>query len=402
MKNAVPLTMMKNWHQKVGGNFMAITVDKALELEILKGFKLIAGKKGLSNKISHVAVWDYETVDLITENFSKDDFALSTLVAIKDNIESLYEFVEKMIEVGISCLAIKDIYVKDIPNDVIKLADKKNFPIMMFSDTYTEDVIVYVNKAIEESQEYENMALMIDSILYKDLNELSIIKMARKIKSDFKEKNIVAFCSKKSSKPEGMKNFTDKEIEEGFCKVVPYKKGYIFINTFEEGEQKEIDKIISRRLKWFGFTEKEYVIGVSSLYENLSSLNNSIMESLYAFKYSKIYKKNICFFNEIGINKIILPFLDNPWILKYYNQMIQPLIDYDKENETELLKTAVKYIENNGDIKTTSEELFQHSNTVRYRIDKINKILKENCGCEHFYEELAVTVRIYAMLKGAL
>jgi predicted transcriptional regulator len=138
---------------------MAITVYEALELEILKGFKVIAGKKGLSNKITHVAVWDYETGDLIAENFSQGDFALSSLVAIKDSIEELYGIVERMIAVGISCLAIKDIYFKHIPDEVIKLADKKHFPIMIFSNTFTEDVIVYVNKAIDEKEEYENLAL---------------------------------------------------------------------------------------------------------------------------------------------------------------------------------------------------------------------------------------------------
>lgn len=381
---------------------MGITVQEALELDILEGFNIIAGKKGLSNEITHVAVWDYETGDLIGENFSQGDFALSTLVAIKDRIEELYGIVERMIEVGISCLAIKTIYFNDIPNDVIKLANKKHFPIMVFRDTFTEDVIVYVNKAINEKKEYENLALKIDYILYKDLNDLSIKKIARNININFKEKNIVAFCKKKSNKLRGIKNFSDKEMEEAFTKIIPYKEGYIIINTFEEVEPKDINNTILRRLKWWGFTEKEYVIGVSSLHENLSNLNNSIQESLYAFKYSTTYKKNISFFHEIGVNRIILPILDNPWVLKYYNEMIKPLIVYDKNNETELLKTAVKYVENNGDIKATGEELFQHGNTVRYRIDKINKIFSENYKVEHFYEELALAIRIYSLLSSYL
>ena len=381
---------------------MAITVQETLELDILKGFKVIAGKKGLSNKIMNVAVWDYETGDLIAKNFRQGDFALSTLVAIKDRIEELYEIVERMIAVGISCLAIKNIYFDHVPEEVIELADKKHFPLMLFTDTYTEDVIVHVNKAINENKEYENLALKIDSILYNNLNELSIKEIARKININFKEKNIVAFCKKKNNKLRGIKNFSDKELEEDFSKVISYKDGYILINTFEEAQQKDIDKTILRRLKWWGFTQKEYIIGVSGLYENLGDLNNSIQESLHAFKYSMTYKKDISFFNEIGTNKVILPLLDNPWVLKYYNEMIEPLIIYDRNNQGELLKTAVKYIENNGDIKVTAQELFQHGNTVRYRLDKINKILSENCKIQHFYEELAVAVRIYTLLNGCL
>jgi hypothetical protein len=381
---------------------MSISVREALELEILKGFEVIAGKKGLSNKISHVAVWDYEIGDLIEENFSREDFALSTLVAIRDNIDELYGSVERMIEIGISCLAIKNIYFDYIPSEVVELADKSHFPIMVFSDTFTEDVIVQVNKAIIEKKEYENLALKIDNILYSELSDLSIRKVARKINVNFMERNVVAFCKKKKSKTWEIKSFSDKEIEEASGKIIPYKEGYIVINTFNELEDKDIELTMLRRLKWWGFSEKEYTIGISSLHENLTELKTSIQESLYAFKYSITYKKGISFFQKIGIGKIILPILDNPWVLKYYSDMIEPLIDYDKHNETELLKTAVKYVENNGDIKATADELFQHGNTVRYRIDKINKIFSEHCKSEHFYEELAVAVRIYTLMGNSL
>lgn len=381
---------------------MAITVKEALNLDILQGFKVIGGKRGLLNKINHVAVWDYETCEQIKENFSPEDFALTTLVAIKDRTDELYEVVETMIEVGISCLAIKNIYFDHIPDEVIKLANKNNFPIMTFSDTFTEDVIVEVNKAIDEKREYENLALKIDDILYKNLNDVSIKAIAHKINVNFKEKNLVAFCKKKNGKLLGIKSFSDKEMEETFSKVIPYKNGYILINTFEEVKQSDIDKIVLRRLKWWGFTEKEYVIGISNLYEDLGSLGKAIQESLYAFKYSMMYNKSISFFEGIGINKIIMPIYDNPWAMKYYKEMIEPLIDYDKEHETELLNTAVKYVENNGDMKVTAEQLFQHSNTIRYRIDRINKILSEKCKTKHFYEELAVAIRIYNLSKGSL
>lgn len=381
---------------------MSVTVHEALELEILKGFKVIAGKTGLSNKITHVAVWDYEIGDLIEENFSKGDFALSTLVAIKDNIDELYESVERMIEIGISCLAIKNIYFNYIPDDVIRLANSKHFPIMIFSDTFTEDVIVHVNKAINDKKEYENLALKIDNILYNDFNDSKIKNIARKININFQEKNIVAFCKRKRSKVSSKITFSNKEIEETCSKIIPYKEGYIVIITFEEVEERDIDKTISRKLRWWGFNEKEYIIGISSLHESLSSLNNSIQESLYAYKYAVTYKKSVSIFSQMGIHRIVLPILDNPWVLKYYKEMIEPLIAYDKNNETELLKTAIKYVENNGDIKATAEELFQHGNTVRYRIDKINKILCEHCRIEHFYEELAVAIRIYALLNSSL
>ena len=70
---------------------MAITVYEALELDILKGFKVIAGKKGLSNKITHVAVWDYETGDVIGTyvyrvGLGQQDYSFSTAVGLFDSV----------------------------------------------------------------------------------------------------------------------------------------------------------------------------------------------------------------------------------------------------------------------------------------------------------------------------
>ena len=381
---------------------MAITVKEALELDILKGFEVIAGKNGLIKDITNVAIWDYERGELLKENFRAGDFALSTLVAIKDDINELYESVKRMIDIGITCLGIKNIYFDYIPENVISLANKNNFPIMLFSDTFTEDVIVQVNRAITKKKKCENLAFQVDKILYDNLNGEAIKRIAYNINVNFKEVNIVAYCKRKNSTLNGVGEFSHDEMQDNHSKVVPYKDGYLVINTFENIDYDDIENIIKRRLEWLGFSHKEYIIGVSNIYNRLKNLDKSIQESLYAFKHSKTYKKEISFFKKIGLNRVFIPILDNPWVKKYYNEVIEPLIKYDKSNDSELLKTAIKYIENNGDIKTTAEELFQHGNTVRYRIDKINKIISAHCKDEHFYEELAVGVRIYTLLSNPL
>lgn len=378
---------------------MAITVEEALTLDIFKGFKVIAGKKGLLNEITRVSVWDYELGEEISQNFSPHEFALSTLIAIKDDVNDLYSVVERMIKIGICGLAIKKVYFDHIPDNVIELANKCNFPIMMFKNTYTEDIIVAVNKAIDQKKEYENLALQIDHILYNNLNEDSIRKIARKINVNFREKNIVVFCKRKVKKSLMTKSFYEKEMEEAFCKVIPYKNGYVLINTFEDAKSSDIYKVVLRKLKWWGFVQDKYIIGLSDLHEELGSLNIAIQESIYAFEYSATYKKDISFFHDIGINRVVLPTLDNPWVQKYYSDMIKPIIEYDKENETELLDTAVRYVENNGNIKETAAELFQHSNTIRYRIDRVKEIMSRNCKTKHFYEELSVAVRIYNLMN---
>jgi len=174
----------------------------------------------------------------------------------------LHENFQLLIDVGISALAIKPIYVDEIPEDVIKLAEKNNIPLMIFIETFTEDIIVEVNKAIVEKEGYQKLTMKIDDILFLNLNEDSIRGIARKINPHFMENNMVAFCRKKN-KAKSMINFSKEEVEEIGCKVIPFKNGHLVINTFEKYDRKEIGKTMFRRLEWLGFTQKDYVIGVS-------------------------------------------------------------------------------------------------------------------------------------------
>lgn len=381
---------------------MSITINEVLQLENFKDFQVVAGEKGLDNKIKKVGILDYETKDMIEKNFVEGEFALSTLLNIKDKIEDLYEIVEKLILVGVSGLAIKNIYFDRLPVEVLELANKKSFPIMMFGNAYFEDIITIVMDIIKEKNEREALALKVDNILYSNLNKVIIKKLAYEINREFRENNIVAYCMKRNEKEKSIIGVSPRLEYDKFTQIIPYNEGYLIINTFEDKDSNEITDIVLRRLEVLGFNLKQYVIGISSLHEKLDELDFSIKESIYALRYSNTYEKNISFFNEIGINKLLLPLLDNPWIEKYYDDMIMPLIVYDKRNDTELLKTAIAYVENNGDIKATAIELFQHGNTIRYRIDRINKILSRNYDIDHFYEELAVAIRIHNLMNTTL
>ena len=77
---------------------------------------------------------------------------------------------------------------------------------------------------------------------------------------------------------------------------------------------------------------------------------------------------------------------------------INILQKYDKQHDANLIKTLNSFVKNNGDYSATSEDCFQHSNTIRYRIKKIFELLDldENEGAE----EIRLLVRCYHLLKG--
>ena len=136
-------------------------------------------------------------------------------------------------------------------------------------------------------------------------------------------------------------------------------------------------------------------------------MDAAIHEALYAYETARLYELESLNFSDMGLDRLLLPVKDNPWVMAYYESVIEPLQRYDQKNGTDLLRTAVVYILCGGDIKTTADKLFQHGNTVRYRLERIRHLLSEGKAesdytAHAFYELLAVGVRLHLIYTGSL
>jgi hypothetical protein len=83
-------------------------------------------------------------------------------------------------------------------------------------------------------------------------------------------------------------------------------------------------------------------------------------------------------FEDTGAYRLLLPAMsEEPGELeRFYEETVQPLAAYDEQYETELVATIEAYLEKDGNVTPTAEQLFTHRHTVRYRLERV----KELCG----------------------
>lgn len=106
-----------------------MTVYELLHVPSLTdNLKVISGASGLNRTISSVTVID--TPDGL--NWLRgNEVVITTAYAVSVNDEVFVEFTKKIIDKGISALIVKlDRYLKEIPEEAIKLAEKESFPII--------------------------------------------------------------------------------------------------------------------------------------------------------------------------------------------------------------------------------------------------------------------------------
>jgi hypothetical protein len=83
-------------------------------------------------------------------------------------------------------------------------------------------------------------------------------------------------------------------------------------------------------------------------------------------------------FENTGAYRLLLPAMsEDPGELeRFYEETVAPLAAYDEQYETELVATIEAYLEKDGNITPTAEQLFTHRHTVRYRLERV----KDLCG----------------------
>ena len=107
---------------------MSLTVQEAMELEVLKEAKLRAGHGGVNKKINWVNI--LEIMDEL--NVSRDgELLITTAFGLLDNPRLQRRLVPHLVENVKACLAIQTgYYLKSIPSVMLQQANAYNLPIL--------------------------------------------------------------------------------------------------------------------------------------------------------------------------------------------------------------------------------------------------------------------------------
>ncbi|WP_449240624.1 PucR family transcriptional regulator [Desulfoscipio gibsoniae] len=135
------------------------------------------------------------------------------------------------------------------------------------------------------------------------------------------------------------------------------------------------------------------------------NLGKGYKEAHYSLQLGLMMAEESAFilFDELGIYGILYDICNNKEIggqlNNFYEQKIGKLIDYDQQHNTELYNTLIAYVDNNCNNSLTAEKLFIHVNSLRYRINKIEKILKADLSKLECMAEILLALKIYKMQK---
>ncbi len=362
-----------------------LNVLDVLSLPLFSAFRLVTNNSGLYNEISDAKLYEDIGEQSIPDLYKKGVFIILSPSILREHPKNSKEIMLALLERQPSAICIKDVKFDSLPTELIQRADALHVPIFFFSETFLDEILYTIKNALTPHEINTLNVSRMAKILYEPLTENQIEYMAREINPLFYKNVICAFCIPKDQ--DNIPNETTMLFEQYLhtshatqtqgkyaYSLLKWPRGIGFLYT--SGVRAEDMRIrLMEKLKQSGMDLSKVSIGISKPYSELRNLKKSFHEALHAGIDALISGDDTKDYQQIGLVGFLAPFRNDEWTDIYYNNLYHRLYTYDKVNESNLLQTLLSYVRNGGNIAKTAEATFQHSNTIRYRLEKIKSVL---------------------------
>ncbi|MDI6600307.1 MAG: PucR family transcriptional regulator ligand-binding domain-containing protein [Thermoanaerobacteraceae bacterium] len=145
-----------------------ITVKEALELDVFKSSRVVAGEKGLDRVITSVNVM--EVPDII-DWVKPGEFLVTAFYSLRDNIQAQRELIPHLDDKGLAAIGIKPRrYLESIDAEMLAMADRLNFPIIEIS--YEVSFSDVIGSILSEIVNRQAMILEKQDVIHENLMQL--------------------------------------------------------------------------------------------------------------------------------------------------------------------------------------------------------------------------------------
>jgi hypothetical protein len=129
-------------------------------------------------------------------------------------------------------------------------------------------------------------------------------------------------------------------------------------------------------------------------------LNRAGAESLLAANVADARGDSFLSFEETGAYRLLLPAMseDPTELERFQEETVAPLVEYDIQYETELVRTLETFLDADGSVAKTAERLFTHRHTIRYRLDRVRELSGLDVGSTDGRERLSLGLKAMRVL----
>lgn len=237
----------------------------------------------------------------------------------------------------------------------------------------------FINKLLTENIDDSEGILQYANLFQWDLfqsHQVAVLSITLDDK-EIKGSNLFEQQSKKSQVWEYIKSHIDESSITAY-----HDEKYILI--FPLGNESALPKkfwqsIYTKINKWSIETtiRCKVLMGVGGKTSNIQDYFVSYQQAIQALNIvtSRLTQSGFTLFDELGSYAILHHLNYSIAIDLFVTNQLGPLLSYSEGKNTDLCNTLHTFLQNNGNVKNTAEELFIHRSSLLYRLEKIESLL---------------------------
>jgi sugar diacid utilization regulator len=144
-----------------------------------------------------------------------------------------------------------------------------------------------------------------------------------------------------------------------------------------------------------------FAIGRSRIAENPVDLPRAVSEALLAANVAQGGSDGPALaFEQTGAYRLLLSAMsENPAELqRFYAETVEPLVAYDEQYETDLMRTLETFLEADGNVAGTAQRLFTHRHTIYYRLERVRDLSGLDVSSSDGREKLSLGLKSMRVL----
>lgn len=144
-----------------------------------------------------------------------------------------------------------------------------------------------------------------------------------------------------------------------------------------------------------------FALGRSRITEDPSELPRAASEALLAANVAQGSQDGAALaFDQTGAYRLLLSAMsENPTELqRFYAETVEPLMAYDEQYETELVRTLETFLEADGNVAGTAQRLFTHRHTIYYRLERVRELSGLDVSSSDGREKLSLGLKSMRVL----
>jgi len=148
----------------------------------------------------------------------------------------------------------------------------------------------------------------------------------------------------------------------------------VIVVPHPESAERAADAV--RRELELGLDGYQVTVALSRPTTDPADLHRAGAEALLAANVAEARGQHSLSFEETGAYRLLLPAMseDAGELQRFHEETVKPLVDYDEQYETELVRTVETFLDADGNVAKTAERLFTHRHTIRYRLDRVKEL----------------------------